>query len=119
MLNYIWAGLIIISLVFALTADVRDLTRDTYRNDQPLPVTVELPEDYDPTARRQPVVLRIDPATSTGPTPYRTRPMPRPSSAAPRASRSASRPTPPSRSRWGRSVTSLTPATTSSRGRSA
>jgi spore maturation protein A len=63
MLNYIWAGLIIISLVFALTADVRDLTRDTYRNDQPLPVTVELPEDYDPTARRQPVVLRIDPAT--------------------------------------------------------
>jgi len=37
MLNYIWAGLIILSFGFALWTDVTDLTNDTYRNGQPLP----------------------------------------------------------------------------------
>ncbi len=60
MLNYIWAGLIIFSLVFALIADVRDLTRDTYRNHQPLPVTVVFPDGYDPAARRIDVEVRLD-----------------------------------------------------------
>jgi spore maturation protein A len=41
MLNYIWAGLVIFSLAFALTNDVRDLLRDTYRNGQSLPVRIE------------------------------------------------------------------------------
>lgn len=63
MLNYIWAGLIIFSLVFAVVSDVRDLTRDTYRNGDPLPVTLTFPEGYRPEARHQPVVVRIDPAT--------------------------------------------------------
>ena len=40
MLNYIWAGLIIFSLVFALTNDIRDLVRDTYRNGRSLPVRI-------------------------------------------------------------------------------
>ena len=31
MLNYIWAGLIIFSLVFALAHDTSDLARDRYR----------------------------------------------------------------------------------------
>ncbi len=63
MLNYIWAGLIIFSLVFAIASDVRDLVRDTYRNGDPLPVTLTFPEGYRPEARHQPVVVRIDPAT--------------------------------------------------------
>jgi spore maturation protein A len=41
MLNYIWAGLIIFSLVFALWNDLLDLKRDTYRNGRSLPVVIE------------------------------------------------------------------------------
>lgn len=62
MLNYIWAGLIVFSLVFALFYDVRDLARDAYRNDADLPVALVLPDDYDPGARRTPVTVRLDPA---------------------------------------------------------
>lgn len=61
MLNYIWGGLIVFSLVFALIADVRDFSRDTYRNGQPLPVEVTFPEGYRAEARRQAVRVRIDP----------------------------------------------------------
>ena len=31
MLNYIWAGLIVFSLVFAITNDVLDISSDRYR----------------------------------------------------------------------------------------
>ncbi len=61
MLNYIWAGLIVSSFVFALGYDVRDLSSDRYRNGQPLPVQLEFPQGYDPAARRVPVQIRIDP----------------------------------------------------------
>ncbi len=61
MLNYIWAGLIVSSLVFALGRDVRDLTADRYRNGRPLPVALSFPEGQDPAARRVPVEIRIDP----------------------------------------------------------
>lgn len=61
MLNYIWAGLIVFSLVFALFYDVRDLTQDTYRNDADFPVALVFPEGYEPGARRTPVTVRIDP----------------------------------------------------------
>jgi spore maturation protein A len=61
MLNYIWAGLIISSLVFALGHDIRDLSGDKYRNGQPLPVELAFPEGYDPAARRVPVEIRIEP----------------------------------------------------------
>ena len=44
MLNYIWAGLIITSFVFALGYDVRDISADKYRNGQPLPVELTYPE---------------------------------------------------------------------------
>jgi len=63
MLNYIWAGLIIFSLVFAMVHDLRDLSRDTYRNGEPLPVTLRFPEGYDPAARRVDVTVAIDPET--------------------------------------------------------
>ena len=59
-LNYIWAGLIIVSLVFALASDVRDLAADTYRNRQALPVALSFPEGYRAEAARQPVTLQID-----------------------------------------------------------
>jgi spore maturation protein A len=61
MLNYIWAGLIVSSFVFALGYDVRDLSSDKYRNGQPLPVTLAFPRGYDAAARRVPVEVRIDP----------------------------------------------------------
>ena len=60
MLNYIWAGLIISSLLFAVGHDVGDISRDKYRNDRPLPVQLSFPEGYDPAERRVPVEIRID-----------------------------------------------------------
>ncbi len=60
MLNYIWAGLIIVSLVFALATDIRDLGRDAYRNSEPLALSVTFPQRYDPYARRMPIEVRGD-----------------------------------------------------------
>lgn len=60
MLNYIWAGLIVFSLVFALIYDIRDLNQDTYRNGQPLPVTMHFEEPYDASTRRLPVHVHIN-----------------------------------------------------------
>jgi hypothetical protein len=60
MLNYIWAGLIITSFVFALAYDIGDIASDRYRNGRPLPVAVVFPEGYDPATRRVPVEIRID-----------------------------------------------------------
>jgi spore maturation protein A len=77
MLNYIWAGLIISSLVFAIGYDIRDISGDKYRNGQPLPLELAFPEGYDPAARRVPVEIRIasDQYTSF----YRTEQAPAPS----------------------------------------
>ena len=61
MLNYIWAGLIISAFVFALGNDIGDISRDTYRNGQALPVALAFPQGYDSAARRVPVEIRIDP----------------------------------------------------------
>ncbi len=59
MLNYIWGGLIVLSLIFALSSDINDFARDTYRNGTPLPVTVSFPNEYDSEARRQDVRVRL------------------------------------------------------------
>jgi len=66
MLNYIWAGLIILSLVFALVTDAGELSRDTYRNGQPVPVALAFPGGYDPAARSLPVRVRLDSAALAG-----------------------------------------------------
>jgi spore maturation protein A len=59
-LNYIWAGLIVFSLLFALTRDLGDLKNDTFRNGRALPVTIKL----DGSAKaNQPVHVIIDAAT--------------------------------------------------------
>ena len=60
MLNYIWAGLIISSFVFALGSDASDLATDRYRNGRPLPVQVAFPAGADSSARSVPVVIRVD-----------------------------------------------------------
>ena len=60
MLNYIWAGLIVTSFLFALGYDVRDIANDRYRNSRPLPVALAFSEVYDSAARRVPVQIRID-----------------------------------------------------------
>lgn len=59
MLNYIWGGLIVFSLVFALVSDIGDFSSDRYRNDSPVPVLVTFDEPYDATARRQAVTVTI------------------------------------------------------------
>jgi spore maturation protein A len=74
MLNYIWAGLIISSFVFALGYDVRDIAGDRYRNGEPLPVELAFPEGYDPAARRVPVEIRLEPRQYASF--YRTEPVP-------------------------------------------
>ena len=61
MLNYIWAGLIIVSLVFALASDVGDIVGDTYRNADPLPVRIEFERPFDAEAPRQAARLVVDP----------------------------------------------------------
>lgn len=62
MLNYIWGGLIVSSLVFALVIDIGDLSNDRYRNGDPLAVELVFDEPYVPGARVQAVDVRIDPA---------------------------------------------------------
>jgi spore maturation protein A len=61
MLNYIWAGLIVASFIFAIGSDAGDIAADRYRNGQPLPVALTFPQGYDPAARRVPVEIRIEP----------------------------------------------------------
>jgi spore maturation protein A len=53
MLNYIWAGLIVFSVVFALNTDIRDIANDTYRNAKLLPVTIRFKPDASGAAARQ------------------------------------------------------------------
>ncbi|MFB6272077.1 MAG: nucleoside recognition protein, partial [Salinibacter sp.] len=65
MLNYIWSGLIIGSLLFALTVDTQELVENRFRNNTALPVALEFPKGYKPDAQRQPVRIRIDSTTYT------------------------------------------------------
>lgn len=60
MLNYIWAALLISAFVFAGVSDIRDVSRDTYRNGQPLPVELAFPEGGIADSARTPVRIRID-----------------------------------------------------------
>ncbi|MDX1740522.1 MAG: nucleoside recognition domain-containing protein [Rhodothermales bacterium] len=62
MLNYIWGGLIIFSLVFALVADFSDIRNETYRNGVPLEVRIDFPDGYGADERRVTSEIRIDTA---------------------------------------------------------
>ncbi len=61
MLNYIWAGLIVFSLVFALVQDFSDIGNDRFRNGAPLKVELDFPDGYAATQRRVETRVRIDP----------------------------------------------------------
>ena len=50
MLNYIWAGLIILSLFFAVRSDLEDERRNRFRNGLPFPLRIELDGPYHPEA---------------------------------------------------------------------
>ena len=64
MLNYIWGGLIIVSLLFALFIDVREIATDRFRNEQALDARVEFPRGgYRSDARSQPIRVLIDSVT--------------------------------------------------------
>ncbi len=58
MLNYIWAGLIILSLVFATVQDSYDLIHNTYKNGIAKPVQVDFPDNREPE-QKQRVSYRI------------------------------------------------------------
>lgn len=60
MMNYIWAGLIVAALGFALFADAGDIARDRYANHRPLAATIEIPPiaATDQTSRQ--VVVSFD-----------------------------------------------------------
>ncbi|MXW08339.1 MAG: nucleoside recognition protein [Gammaproteobacteria bacterium] len=60
MLNYIWAALLISAFVFAGVSDIGDLSRDTYRNGQPLPVVLEFPQGTAAIDGRTQVRIRIN-----------------------------------------------------------
>ncbi len=61
MLNYIWGGLIVFALVFALWYDGKDAVRDTYRNGQPVPAVLVFGPGDDTEATTVPVQVRFDP----------------------------------------------------------
>src|SRR5687768_16725057 len=63
MLNYIWAGLIIASLGFALFVDFDEMRADPYRNGRPLPVTIRFATGADPQVEKNEVEVVVDPAT--------------------------------------------------------
>jgi len=63
MLNYIWGGLIVVSLIFAISYDIKDFASDTYRNGASLPLELTFLEGYVPEARRQSVQVHLDAET--------------------------------------------------------
>ncbi len=60
MLNYIWGGLIVSSLLFALVTDFSDIASDRYRNGKELGVALTFAEPFNPDARKQAVQVELD-----------------------------------------------------------
>ena len=58
MLNYIWAGLIILSLVFAISSDGYDYFTDTYENGKVYELEAAFPSDAEPE-RRQSIPVSV------------------------------------------------------------
>jgi spore maturation protein A len=70
MMNYLWGGLILISVLFASVGDLSDIVADTYQNDREYDVTLSV----DPVllVDRQPVELQLIPSDTRVPGKYRT-----------------------------------------------
>lgn len=62
MMNYLWAGLILLSLVFALWTDVGDAAADRYGNARDLPATLVVPPVAATDKPQTAVTVRIDPS---------------------------------------------------------
>jgi len=62
MLNYVWAGLIILSFVFGITSDVLDFSKDRYRNGTELTIGLSSESSLTDESRRQDVTVHIDPS---------------------------------------------------------
>jgi spore maturation protein A len=62
MLNYLWAGLILFAVVFALVADTSDLRNHVYANDAPLDAILTYHDAADSAARQTNVDVQIEPA---------------------------------------------------------
>ena len=62
MLNYIWAGLILFALIFALTTDVNDLRTHAFANGNPLAATITYHNAADQNTPQAAVDVQIDPA---------------------------------------------------------
>ncbi len=62
MMNWIWAGLIALSLLFAVGRDIADLSRDTYRNGDAVPLSLSVAEDQAPDAGAWTGTVTFDPA---------------------------------------------------------
>jgi len=60
MLNYVWAGLIILSFVFGIAYDVRDLSKDTYRNGTAFEIGLTSENSFTDSSRRQSVTVHVD-----------------------------------------------------------
>ena len=54
MLNYIWGGLIIFSLLFAVVNDANDIYSDTWKNGEHIELNVDFPANAD-IGRSQPI----------------------------------------------------------------
>ena len=63
MLNYIWAGLIIVSFAFATVRDSYDIAQNTYQNNREWSVEIDFPEDAD-VDQSQRVQVSIAPSDS-------------------------------------------------------
>lgn len=65
MLNYIWAGLIIFSLLFAVTSDLRDYVTDEFQNGAEIGIELIIPDNTN-LQRRAAVQFRIAEGESAG-----------------------------------------------------
>jgi len=62
MLNYVWAGLIILSFVFGIASDVLDISRDTYQNGTEITIGLSSDLPLGDHSRLQDVTVHIDPS---------------------------------------------------------
>jgi spore maturation protein A len=62
MLNYVWAGLIILSFAFGILYDATDIVNDTYRNGSAFEIELASETVLNSEGRRQNVSVHIDPS---------------------------------------------------------
>lgn len=56
-MNYIWAGLLVLALLFATSSDIFDLTTNRYHNGEAVPAHLDLPDDLGDASQSLPMIL--------------------------------------------------------------